>query len=83
MRDWKKLSTVTYCGKCAAAIPVGDPVLVMSGERFSKPKFRCADCEGPAPDELRETVVFDQPSSGPVKLGDFMQTADAWKPFKE
>lgn len=60
MKTWQRSPRRLVCGRCCAAIQVGDPMLVLSSLEHGWKKARCVACAGePVPDlpELKSVAM--------------------------
>lgn len=57
MKTWTRAPRRLVCGNCCAELHVGDPMLVLSNPEQRWRKFRCVQCEGPAPADLPDDVA--------------------------
>ena len=57
MRTWLRSPRRLVCGRCCAAIQIGDPMLVLQSPEHGWKKARCRDCAGESVPELPELVV--------------------------
>jgi hypothetical protein len=68
MRAWARARVGRLCGGCGAPLEVGDPILVITIARGTRPPrhfIRCAACEGPAPPDLPAVVATAPGATGP------------------
>lgn len=62
MRTWTRVAVPTYCGGCGNLVPAEGAVLHISIPGVNKPKIRCEDCDGPAPNNLPELEPHEVPA---------------------
>jgi hypothetical protein len=68
VRAWERVRVGQLCGRCGAALEVGDPILVITlvrGTRRPRQFIRCAGCEGPAPPDLPLLIETPRGATGP------------------
>jgi len=64
MRTWTRSVIRRECGRCTAPIKPGDPALRITFTVGAAVLWRCALCEGPAPDDLPALAAApDKPAS--------------------
>jgi hypothetical protein len=67
MKTWQRSQRRLVCGRCCAAIPIGDPMLVLHSPEHGWKKCRCRECAGEPAPELPELRTTD--ASAFVKVG--------------
>lgn len=84
MKDWRRLETTAYCGRCGNEIPAGEALLALHLEKVTRLIIRCANCEGPAPPDLPALIVRSPTTKKMQPLARTAKAvADKWKPYKD
>lgn len=75
MRTWQRAGMARWCGRCGKGIASGAPMVVITFASSSAKVYRCAACEGPAPDDLPDPITETKQRVGAL----LRSTSTDWK----
>jgi len=64
MMKWTKLPYEIGCGLCGSRIYPNQPALLIQLPNSKRRRYRCADCDGPAPPDLPNVIITRESKGG-------------------
>lgn len=85
MRTWERVAYRQKCGRCGVQMTKGTAALKISLPAMKRSLWRCADCEGPAP-ELPELLEHESVTDRMTRIQELNELAVSereWTPYRD